>query len=238
MKMIRDYLPKEQRQASITSILRADDDAYRQELRNIQLENNRIIADVPKRFQQANLNLTTQNSANQTKIYRLLKTYSNNFKSCFENGAGLILQGNVGSGKTHAACGLCNELIEKGYTVKFTTAAAFFRAIKSTYRRQIPFSEQQIIDTHARYQLLIIDEIDVGCAGEIALTDFERHCLFDVINRRYENMLPTIVITNSSLPQLKHNLSPRIYDRLLEKSAVLAFDWASLRGTQVKVNEI
>ena len=73
--------------------------------------------------------------------------------------------------------------------------------------------------------LLIIDEIGVQYG-----TDSERNILFEVINDRYEDMLPTIMISNLPLNELAPLLGERVVDRMLEGGAVLSFNWPSYRS--------
>jgi DNA replication protein DnaC len=54
--------------------------------------------------------------------------------------------------------------------------------------------------------------------------------LFDVLNARYANQRPTILIGNLTADELEEYLGERIMDRLLESgSAVVPFTWESYR---------
>ena len=59
--------------------------------------------------------------------------------------------------------------------------------------------------------LLILDEVGIQ-AG----TENERNILFDVLNTRYADMRPTIVISNLKLVEITNYLGTRIIDRLSE----------------------
>lgn len=62
--------------------------------------------------------------------------------------------------------------------------------------------------------LLIIDEVGVqfGSAAEMAI-------LQEIINARYESILPTILISNLSPEELWAFISPRIADRITDGDA-------------------
>ncbi len=61
--------------------------------------------------------------------------------------------------------------------------------------------------------------------------------MFDILDRRYNDLKPTLVITNlpkegtADKPGLDTYLGPRNYDRLRENGGtIIPFDWASERG--------
>ncbi|MNY40698.1 DNA replication protein DnaC [compost metagenome] len=61
-------------------------------------------------------------------------------------------------------------------------------------------------------------------------TDSERLIVSEIINTRYEQMKPTVLISNFTVKQLEDFMGYRAMDRILESAAVLAFDWESQRG--------
>ena len=79
----------------------------------------------------------------------------------------------------------------------------------------------------AQPDLLILDEIGVQIGSE-----HEKLLLFDVLNGRYQQCRPTILISNLSGSDLEAYLGQRVMDRYRECGAVLAFDWNSYRGTR------
>ena len=75
--------------------------------------------------------------------------------------------------------------------------------------------------------LLIIDEIGVQFGSE-----FEKNLIFDILNERYENRRPTLLLSNLTVPEVRAFLGERIYDRLKEDGGrCVSFDWQSHRGT-------
>jgi DNA replication protein DnaC len=74
--------------------------------------------------------------------------------------------------------------------------------------------------------LLILDEVGVQFGS-----DTEKLLLFDVLNERYEQRKPTLLLSNLALDGVKAFLGERIYDRLREDGAeAVVFDWDSWRG--------
>ena len=61
-------------------------------------------------------------------------------------------------------------------------------------------------------------------------TEDEQVILFDVLNRRYRENKPTILLTNLGGKGLTEFLGPRIIDRLKEKAVFVPFRWDSYRN--------
>ena len=65
------------------------------------------------------------------------------------------------------------------------------------------------MDIYCKTPLLIIDEVGVQYGS-----DSERTELYEIFNSRYNDMLPTIVVSNNTVEELQRILGQRIYDRL------------------------
>ena len=61
-------------------------------------------------------------------------------------------------------------------------------------------------------------------------TEAEQVSLFDIIDKRYRDLMPTILLTNQGKAGLKTFLGDRSFDRLREGGIWVPFDWASQRG--------
>ena len=98
--------------------------------------------------------------------------------------------GGVGAGKTHLAVGIAHRLMEQGRIAVFTSVINAIRRVKDTYRRDSGQS-RQVVAGFIRPDLLILDEVGVQFGSET-----EKMILFEIINGRYEQLKPTIVISN------------------------------------------
>lgn len=144
------------------------------------------------------------------------------------DGSSLVLTGGPGTGKTHLACAVASAVMEKHLaTVVFGTVATMLRHIKDTYRKDSERSEQDAIDDLVQPDLLILDEVGIQVGSE-----HEKLLMFEVLNARYQECRPTILISNLSGDELESFLGQRVMDRYRECGAVLAFDWQSYRGRQ------
>ena len=113
--------------------------------------------------------------------------------------------------------------------VRYTTALDLVRAVRDTWRRDSDRSELQLLNYLERLDLLVIDEIGMQYG-----TDGEQTILFDVLDRRYREVRPTILLTNQDKAGFKQFVGERTFDRLAETCRWVAFDWESYRPTARK----
>ena len=185
-----------------------------------------VKAAIPKRF----LNRTFDNyevtSQQQQLALNISRHYASHFAERLENGGGLILQGKPGTGKTHLACAIANQVITNGASARFTTVMQLVRAIRATWKRDSVQSEDAVLQSIIDYDLLIIDEIGVQYE-----TESEKLILFDVLNGRYENEKPTILLTNLVGQELNTCIGERNVDRIQEGGGTtISFTWGSYRA--------
>jgi DNA replication protein DnaC len=124
----------------------------------------------------------------------------------------LFFSGNNGTGKTHLAMCLAKD-------------GAIYRRLPDIFRevRQDFESEVETIEYYGGCKLLVIDEI-----GRQKFSDFELNLFFEIIDRRWNNILPTTIITNLSVVEFSELYSAAILDRL--RPVEVNFNWDSMRG--------
>ncbi len=143
------------------------------------------------------------------QLTKAMKRYVKNFPELRKHGSGLLLYGNVGRGKTYAACEVANALVDQGYSVLVTNFSRVLNTLQGTFERQ------EYIDKINEVSLLVLD--DLGIERETA---FAKEQVYNVIDSRYRAGLPMIITTNLSIDTIKDpgNMeSRRIYDRILER---------------------
>lgn len=181
---------------------------------------------IPLRFQERRLSNYNATTTGQKRALQVCQRFVDNWEEGQRNGTSLIFTGGPGTGKTHLACGIASELIEQHYaSALFLTTLEAMRSIKATYNRDSEMTEQDAVDNLLRPGLLILDEVGVQVGSE-----HEKLLLFDVLNSRYQECRPTILLSNLSMTDLEGYLGQRIMDRYRECGAVIAFDWESHRG--------
>ena len=145
------------------------------------------------------------------KQIRMAKRYVQHWEEFKKDSTGLLLWGNVGSGKSFIAGCIANALLDKGVPVIMTNFARLLNKLTDLYSGD----RNAYIDSFSRYPLMIIDDLGIERNSE-----FAREQVFSVIDSRYRSEFPMIVTTNLTLEELKHpkDLSrQRIYDRVLER---------------------
>lgn len=180
---------------------------------------------VPPRFQEASFDSYQPVNQKAQKLFATLREYAARFDQHRALGLSLILCGKTGTGKTHLSCAVLRALaFEHGLCGKYCTAYRAVQEIRASYKSS-DVTELQVLKEFIRPDLLVLDEIGVQYG-----TDSEQLLLFSLLNGRYEELKPTIVISNLSLPEVTQYLGDRVYDRLRENGGgVLAFDWESWR---------
>jgi DNA replication protein DnaC len=171
-------------------------------------------------------NCTFENSK-ESKEKKIIFEYAKNFKKIKSEGTSLVLCGTTGTGKTHLSSALTNYLIENYQArILYTKAFDVLREVKETYNRKSKYTFEDVHKKHVKVDLLIIDEVGVQFG-----TDTEKQILFEIINDRYENMKPTILITNLNLASLKEFAGDRVIDRMKENGGrIIVFSGESHRG--------
>jgi DNA replication protein DnaC len=127
----------------------------------------------------------------------------------------LLLSGKHGTGKTHLAMCLAKE-------------GATYRKLADIYRkiRCDPPEEAVYLEQLSTVKLLILDE-----SGLQKFSDFEMNLLARLINKRWNNIVPTMIITNLTLTDFNEIIKERIMDRFRPK--VIFFNWKSYRKDPV-----
>lgn len=162
----------------------------------------------------------------QHTAYAVGAEFVTGFERHRQDGSGLLLWGDVGTGKTHLACAIGNALIAQMRAVMYCTALEAVTLVKSTWRRgEDGLTEYDVYDRFGAPELLILDEIGVQCG-----TDFERVVLSSIADIRSRNCLPTIAITNLAPGEVFDLLGERMFDRLVGfGAAVVHMPGESLR---------
>ena len=141
-------------------------------------------------------------------------------------GSGFLvaLTGTRGAGKTQMAVELMKAVAGAGKRPQMLTAMRFFMLIKEGYDREDGQSERQILDTHQRPAMLVIDEI-----GQRSESEWENRLLNELINNRYNGLKDTLIISNQEANKLEAALGPSITSRMNETGGVICCEWGSYR---------
>ena len=164
------------------------------------------------------------------KQMNMAKRFVENWDEFRKNSMGLLLWGNVGTGKSFIAGCIANALLDKGVPVMMTNFARLLNKLTDMYSGD----RNAYIDSFNSFPLLIIDDLGVERNSE-----FAREQVFNIIDSRYRSQLPMIVTTNLTVDELKNPADlarARIYDRVLERCTAIKVNDQNIRKLNMAEN--
>jgi len=181
---------------------------------------------IPPRFKGKTFDSFTAEGDKQRKVLSVCQAYAENFHKNHADGRSLLLLGNVGTGKTHLAAAIADYVIRNyGFNALYRTVYGILQHVKGSFDREAEYNESEAFQAFIDPELLIIDEV-----GATKSSEFEQQTLFNIINGRYEQQVPTIVISNLMPEELVGALGERCVDRLREGGGIAqVFTWGSAR---------
>lgn len=204
-------------------------------------ERRQNFADIPKHFLDKRLDsFDTEiynnkfNIAKAKNAYKIARCYVDEFENFATNGIGLyISSATKGSGKTRMAVSIANELLSKGYRVKFATAIAILNEIKSTWQKKSwqddNNTESRLLNELIQADVLIIDDF-----GQEKVSEWVNNEFYHIINERYVLNKTTIYTSNVLISELLYD--ERITTRVKEKSVLMSFPEVCVRDIIAESN--
>jgi DNA replication protein DnaC len=148
--------------------------------------------------------------AEETDTIRWAKHYVENWRKVRDKNLGLLLWGDVGTGKSFAAACIANALLEQAVPVLMTNFSRILNQMGAMYTEE----RYQYIASFNHYSLLIIDDLGIERS-----TEYAKEQVYAVIDERYKANLPLIITTNLTIRELRNPATvadARIYSRVLE----------------------
>ena len=156
-----------------------------------------------------------------------MQNYVQHWDTFRKQGKGLLLFGNVGTGKTFLAACVANALIDKGVPCLVTNFARIANTVQGLFE-----GRQEYYDSLNRFPLLVLDDL-----SSERKTEYMQEIVFNVIDARYRAKLPLIVTTNLTRQELQNPADityQRIYSRLFEMCTPIEVAGADRRHAALK----
>lgn len=157
----------------------------------------------------------------------IARKYVANFNAMREQGTGLLLCGQVGTGKSFLAAAIANELISQGTPCLMTNFNRLISRISEKFG-----GDQKYLDDLNRFDLLIID--DLGAERD---TEFTWEKVMNVIDARYRAGLPIIITTNLEPKDFTDRTDirrQRVFSRLKEMCVLLEIKGSDRRSKKMQ----
>ena len=160
------------------------------------------------------------------KIFHIAKSYVENFEKMFSIGQGLLLWGNVGTGKSYTAAAIANELLNQRKSVIMTSFIKLLDMM-SRFEEDSDYIAGKLPDCLKPHFV----KAERG-------TDFSLERVYDIIDSRSRSKKPIILTTNLEISQMKscedirYN---RIYDRIFEMCYPVKVEGMSLRKREAAI---
>lgn len=187
----------------------------------------RLVAGISKRFEDSTFETYVAEEERQRSVFTAVQGYAINFREHYKAGRCMVMLGRPGTGKSHLGYSILRHCMDASpkFTGRMVAVSELFRSIKAAYAKGARTTEGEAIAKLVAPHLLIVDEIGVQFDSVT-----EQQLLYEVVNERYKEMLPTVVISNLSRAELVEIIGNRTFDRLRENGGlIIPFDWESHR---------
>jgi DNA replication protein DnaC len=202
--------------------------------REDELRRQREFADKVQRFrsmgfpqsEMANWNFAADDGSNP-QMTTAMQNYVQHFETFRKEGKGLLLFGNVGTGKTFLAACVANALIDKGVPCLVTNFARIANTVQGLFE-----GRQEYYDSLNKFPLLVLDDLSAE-----RKTEYMQEIVFNVIDARYRAKLPLIVTTNLTREELQQPADityQRIFSRLFEMCTPIEIAGSDRRHAALK----
>jgi DNA replication protein DnaC len=151
-------------------------------------------ARIPKRYEHCELSNFTTDFPGADRSIALAQISASRFVQEFNSrdGAGLLLVGGIGTGKTHLAVGILKELIAtRGSACLFCDYRELLKQIQNSYNDSVQATELQVLRPVFEADILLLDEL-----GAVKPSEWVWDTVSLILNTRYNDNRTTIITTN------------------------------------------
>jgi DNA replication protein DnaC len=142
---------------------------------------------------------------------QVVRAYLRNLDQRLDEGRGLWLYGDVGTGKTTLAMLVSKTALEAGRSVAIYSLPRLLAEIRDTYEEGSRHSYTDLLDRLAEVDLLHVDDVGTEKTSPWVLEQ-----LYAIVNSRYEDQKSIVLTTNLDREELAEQINPRTVSRLEE----------------------
>ncbi len=140
----------------------------------------------------------------------------------------LTLSGRSGAGKTHLAAAIANYVVSTSpNSVMFVVVPDLLDHLRAAFSPNANTSYDRRFDEIKRVPCLVLDDL-----GTESATPWAREKLFQLLNYRYNALLPTVITTTQAANEIEPWLRTRMLD--VTRGQFCALDIPSYRRTRLK----
>jgi DNA replication protein DnaC len=152
-------------------------------------------------------------------------TFVAELDSRLEEGKGLWLSGDTGTGKTTLAMLVSKEALSKGHSVAIYSLPKLLARIRRTY------DEEAGGDSYGVFfeRLTAVDLLHIDDFGAERRSDWVLEQLYALVNERYEDRRSIMLTTNLTVDKLEEQIGKRTVSRLTETCEQVALFGADRR---------
>jgi DNA replication protein DnaC len=147
----------------------------------------------------------------QAPVFGAVKEFVEQIDRRLDDGEGLWLMGDVGTGKTTLAMLVSKAAVEAERTVAIYSLPRLLARIRRTYDSEAGEPYLDFFERLTSVDLLHIDDLGVEKRSDWVLEQ-----LYAIVNERYEAQRSMVVTTNLDQAALEEQIGPRTVSRLVE----------------------
>ncbi len=167
----------------------------------------------------------TDNPANQeqfNRAYQAARAFADEPKGW------LVIAGSSGCGKTYLAAAIANHCIANNRPVFYITVPDLLDHLRSTFSPSSEMPYDEFFEQVRNIPLLILDDL-----GAQSSTSWAKEKLDQLLNYRFSNQLPTVIVSIVPIEELEERIRTRLFNSSLCKileigeksSALFEFSW-------------
>ncbi len=120
----------------------------------------------------------------------------------------LVLLGGYGCGKTHLAAAIANEALQQHIPCLFTVVPDLLDHLRSTFGPTSTIQYDELFEKVRTTPLLVLDDL-----GTENATPWAEEKLYQILNYRYNEPLPTVITTNRDIKSIDGRIRSRMQDK-------------------------